>query len=45
MDTLFLGFFMLFLAVTAGFMAENMREHDKENHRAKQYASLIFYWS
>ncbi|MES1215243.1 MAG: hypothetical protein ABUT20_06995 [Bacteroidota bacterium] len=34
----FWEFFMLFLAVTAGFFVENQREHLVENHRAKQYA-------
>lgn len=30
-------FLMLFLAVTLGFLAENMREHQIENHRERQY--------
>lgn len=38
----FWEFLMLFLAVTLGFFAENMREHSVERHRVKQYArSLI----
>jgi hypothetical protein len=37
-----LEFFMLFLAVFLGFLAENQREHTAEHERAKQYAiSLI----
>ena len=31
-------FFMLFLAVFCGFLAENVREHYIESHRAKEYA-------
>jgi hypothetical protein len=31
-------FFMLFLAVTLGFMVENLREHYVEHSRAKVYA-------
>jgi hypothetical protein len=31
-------FFMLFLAVFCGFLAENLREHYIESHRAKEYA-------
>ncbi len=35
-------FFMLFLAVTAGFLVENFREHRVERHREKEYMhSLI----
>src|SRR5215510_11150206 len=35
-------FFMLFLAVFAGFLAENQREHIVEHQREKQYmVSLI----
>jgi hypothetical protein len=30
-------FFMLFLAVTLGFLAENIREHQIEKHRERQY--------
>ena len=38
----FWEFFMLFLAVTLGFLVENMREHYVENKREKQYIrSLI----
>ncbi len=33
----FFEFFMLFLAVTAGFFVENWREHFSENERGKQY--------
>lgn len=33
----FLEFFMLFLAVTLGFFAENQREHYVERHRETQY--------
>ncbi|MEJ7671447.1 MAG: hypothetical protein WKF59_01685 [Chitinophagaceae bacterium] len=33
-----LEFFMLFLAVFLGFVAENKREHIVENHRAHDYA-------
>jgi hypothetical protein len=33
----FWEFFMLFLAVFAGFLAENQREHFVEHHREKQY--------
>ena len=31
-----LEFFMLFLAVSAGFFAENLREYFSDQHRAKQ---------
>lgn len=34
-------FFMLFLAVTAGFLAENQREQYIENHRAEQFSSQL----
>jgi hypothetical protein len=37
----FWEFFMLFLAVTAGFFVENQREHFVEHQRAKQYASFL----
>ena len=38
----FWEFLMLFLAVFCGFMAENIREHKIEQHRAKEFArSLI----
>ena len=36
-----LEFFMLFLAVFLGFVAENYREHTVEKERAKQYASQL----
>src|SRR6476646_5129465 len=34
-------FLMLFLAVFCGFLAENLREHQVEAERAKQYAALL----
>lgn len=34
-------FFMFFLAVTASFCVENLREHYIEQQRAKQFASLL----
>jgi hypothetical protein len=34
-------FFMLFLAVTAGFIVENLREHHVENNRAAQYSKHL----
>jgi len=34
----FFEFFMLFLAITAGFFVENIREHYIENKRAREYA-------
>jgi hypothetical protein len=34
-------FFMLFLAVTAGFFVENRREHFVENRRAAQYSKQL----
>ncbi len=37
----FWEFTMLFLAVTAGFMAENLREHYVEQHRVKEYANSL----
>jgi hypothetical protein len=36
-----LEFFMLFLAVTLGFFAENLRERFSEHQRAKEYAGLL----
>jgi hypothetical protein len=39
----FWEFFMLFLAVTAGFIVENWREHIIENNRAKELAKSIYY--
>jgi len=38
----FWEFFMLFLAVTLGFLVENQREHYIEHQRAKQYASALY---
>jgi hypothetical protein len=35
-------FLMLFLAVSLGFLAENMREHSVEHQRAKEYARLLW---
>lgn len=37
----FWEFFMMFLAVFCGFLAENQREHIVEGARAKEYASLL----
>jgi len=37
----FWEFIMLFLAVFAGFLAENQREHYVESHRAKEYAGQM----
>ena len=34
-------FFMLFLAVSAGFFVENLREHYVEHQRAKEYAAML----
>jgi hypothetical protein len=34
-------FIMLFAAVTLGFIAENLREHQIENERAKEYLELF----
>lgn len=34
-------FVMLFAAVTLGFIAENLREHQIENNRAKEYLELF----
>src|ERR1019366_5594949 len=36
-----LEFFMLFLAVLLGFIAENIRENPIEHERAKEYANLL----
>src|SRR6202049_2747859 len=36
-----LEFFMLFLAVTLGFIAENMRENAIEHEHAKKYDNLL----
>lgn len=38
----FLEFLMIFLAVTLGFFAENLREHYVENERAKEYAQSLY---
>ena len=38
----FLEFIMIFLAVTMGFIAENIREGFGENERAKQYAKSLY---
>ena len=35
-------FFMLFLAVTLGFLVENQREHYVEHQREKKYAQLLY---
>ena len=37
----FLEFLMMFLAVTLGFLAENIREHYVEDQHAHQYAILL----
>jgi hypothetical protein len=37
----FWEFFMMFLAVFCGFLAENQREHIVEGSRAKEYAALL----
>ena len=37
-----LEFFMLFLAVFLGFVAENVREHSVEKERAKQYIQSFY---
>ncbi len=38
----FLEFIMLFLAVTLGFFAENIRERYIENHRAEEYMHSLY---
>jgi hypothetical protein len=38
----FWEFFMLFLAVTLGFLVENQREHYVEHHREKKFAALLY---
>ena len=38
----FFEFFMLFLAVTLGFIVENLREHYVENQRAKELAKNLY---
>src|SRR5690348_7772259 len=37
-----LEFIMLFLAVTLGFFAENIREHSVENGRIKKYMASLY---
>ncbi len=37
-----LEFFMLFLAVFLGFVAENLRENSVERHREKEYARSLY---
>ncbi len=37
----FWEFLMLFLAVFCGFLAENIREHKIEQHRAKEFATSL----
>src|SRR5688572_29283964 len=37
-----LEFFMLFLAVFLGFVAENIREHSVERKREKEYARSLY---
>ena len=36
-----LEFFMIFLAVTAGFFAENIREHLDDNKKEKEYHVIL----
>ena len=38
----FLEFLMIFLAVTLGFFAENIREHASETDKAKEYAQSLY---
>jgi len=38
----FFEFFMLFLAVSAGFFAENLREHFADQQRAKEYVQSFY---
>src|SRR5205085_12415934 len=38
----FLEFLMIFLAVTLGFFAENMRERITESHREKEFAQQLY---
>jgi hypothetical protein len=38
----FFEFFMLFLAVTAGFFVENQRDHYLERQREKEYAKSLY---
>lgn len=37
-----LEFLMIFLAVTLGFFAENIRERVTESHREKEYANVLY---
>ena len=37
----FWEFLMLFLAVTLGYLVENMQEHSVERHRVRQYARSL----
>src|ERR1700757_238590 len=37
----FLEFLMIFLAVTLGFIAENVREHINENKQGEQYIQSL----
>ena len=37
----FWEFLMLFLAVFCGFLAENIREHNVEQHRAKEFSKSL----
>jgi hypothetical protein len=39
----FLEFLMIFLAVTMGFIAENIREHFSDEEKAKQYVQTLYY--
>jgi hypothetical protein len=39
----FLEFLMIFLAVTLGFFAENIREHFSDEEKAKQYVQTLYY--
>lgn len=38
----FLEFLMIFLAVTMGFFAENLREHISDNNREKEFAKALY---
>ena len=38
----FLEFLMIFLAVTLGFFAENIREHISDSHREKEFAQQLY---
>jgi hypothetical protein len=39
----FLEFLMIFLAVTMGFFAENIREHFSDKEKQKQYLQTLYY--